>query len=365
MREFLYNLATDKTEGFFAGILKVSLFALSLIYGLIIRTLIWFYALNQRKLSCKVISVGNITLGGTGKTVLVEYIARFLKGQGCRVAILSRGYKRKLTTYDLPLTAYDKMGDEPCMLQSKLQDVPVIVDKNRIRGAKNAINNHSADTVILDDGFQQWRIKKDLNIAVIDATNPFGNQELLPRGILREPLSSLKRADLFVLTKADFNPDTQGIADFLTQLNPQAQIIEAVHQPISLYPLGSNDKALSIDGLKNKNVTLFSGIGDPDSFENLITKLGANISLSFRFPDHHNYSQANLENIIQESRKRNINTIITTEKDAVRIVNLRLTLPAGRQATYDLQLILALRIELKITKNEEGLRSRLLKLYSF
>jgi tetraacyldisaccharide 4'-kinase len=365
MREFLYNLATDKSGGFFPGILKIFLFLLSLIYGLIIRTLTWFYSFRLRRLDCKVISVGNITLGGTGKTVLVEYIARFLKGQGCRVAILSRGYKRKLITYDLPclpagrpLTAYDKLGDEPCMLQSKLQDVPVIVDKNRIRGAKNAINNHSVDTVILDDGFQQWRIKKDLNIAVIDATNPFGNQELLPRGILREPLSSLKRADLFVLTKADFNPDTQGIADFLTQLNPQAQIIEAVHQPISLYPLGSNDKALSIDGLKNKNVTLFSGIGDPDSFENLITKLGANISLSFRFPDHHNYSQANLENIIQESRKRNINTIITTEKDAVRIVNLRLT-------TYDLQLILALRIELKITKNEEGLHSRLLKLYSF
>ena len=169
MREFLYNLATDKTRGFFAGVLKLFLFVLSLVYGLFIRLLSWFRGLNPERLACKVISVGNITLGGTGKTVLVEYIARYLKCQGNKVAILSRGYKRissrPNTQYPIPNpavggsasggTQYLTMGDEPYMLSQKLGGIPIIVDADRIRGIKIAASSYQADTVILDDGFQQ------------------------------------------------------------------------------------------------------------------------------------------------------------------------------------------------------------------
>ena len=357
MREFLYNLATDKSRGFLAGALKVFLFILSLIYGKIIRVLVWFYSLKPHRLNCKVISVGNITLGGTGKTVLVEYIARFLKSRGIRAAILTRGYKRKLTAYSLQPTAVDNMGDEPYMLQSKLTDLPVIVDADRVHGAKKAIRDYAVDTVILDDGFQQWKIKKDLDIVAIDSTDPFGNQKILPRGVLREPLSSLKRAGIFILTKTNLNPNVEDVEEFLQEINPQALIVESAHHPVSLRRLDNHAEILGLDILKGKTVALFCGIGDPDSFEGIVAGLGANIGLSFKFSDHHDYSEKDLQNIIQEARKKSIDTFVTTEKDAARINKSQITNHKSQ--------ILVLCIKLKITRNEEGLHARLLKLYNF
>ena len=165
---FLYNLATDRSKGFPAGILKIILFILSLIYGLAVTAVMFFCWFRQYRATCKVISVGNITLGGTGKTPLVEFLARRLRDKGRRVAIVTRGYKR----------CGQGPADEPAMLQQKLGDIPVIIDANRRRAIKLAINK-ACDTVILDDGFQQWKIKKDLEIVAIDSTNPFGN--LIPQ----------------------------------------------------------------------------------------------------------------------------------------------------------------------------------------
>ena len=346
MRKYLYNLATDKYNGFIARIIKSFLLILSLIYGLIVKILILFYRLFPSRINCKVISVGNITLGGTGKTSLVEYIAKYLKEKGHKVAILTRGYKRKINT----------MGDEPSMLAMNLKDVVVTVDTNRIMAAKKAIKDYSIDSVILDDGFQQWKIKKGLEIVTIDATNPFGNRYLLPRGILREPLSSLRRADIFVLTKTNLNPDIIDLKYFLEQINPKAIIFTAEHRPIGFYEINQNNVLLDRNTLKGKTVTLISGIGDPDSFENLIVSMGINIGLSFRFPDHYNYTQKDLAKISTASREKNIDTIVTTEKDAVRLYNLQLK-------TYNLQLLI-LRIELVITKDEEKFQHRLLSLYS-
>ncbi|MCU0651550.1 MAG: tetraacyldisaccharide 4'-kinase [Candidatus Omnitrophica bacterium] len=357
MREFLYNLATDKSQGFLAEAAKMGLFFLSLIYGLIVRVLAVFYGLKPYSAGCKVISVGNITLGGTGKTVLVEHIARFLKGQGRAIAILSRGYKRNLKTYDLKLTAFENMGDEPCMLQSKLTGIPIIVDADRMQGAKKAVRDYAVDTVILDDGFQQWKIKKDLDIVTIDATDPFGNQQVLPRGILREPLSSLKRAGIFVLTKTNLNPNIEDIVEFLQEINPQALIVESAHQPRCIFKLGNREEVFDLSLLKGKTIALFCGIGDPDSFENLSLGLGARIGLSKQFSDHHNYSRQDLENIIRQAEEEGIDTIVTTEKDAVRL---------NGQGFEGLKIqILVLHIELKITKNEEGLYTRLRQLYNF
>ena len=388
---FLYHkIATDEYKGLIFAPFKAFLFILSVIYGFIIKILIAFYRIKPYRLDCKVISVGNLTLGGTGKTSLVEFIAKYLKQRGYKVAILTRGYKRKITSNDSRTTSHETMGDEPYMLFKRLGDIPVIIDADRIRAAKQAIRDYAVDMVILDDGFQQWRIKKDLEILTIDATNPFGNRQLIPRGILREPLSSLKRADVFILTKTNImpnvvnqavslrhpeatlqrdttfgNPDIQKIKDFLNSINPRVAIIESVHKPVGFYRIDKNDELLNTDILRGKTVTLVSGIAEPGSFESLITSLDINIGLSFRFPDHHRYLESDLEKIIKESKNKNINTVITTEKDAVRLSPYLLptTYLPCRQAGYLLD-FLVLRIELKMVKNEQEFLNRLLRLYN-
>lgn len=356
MRDYLYNLATDKYKGLVPAIIKIFLSILSLIYGLMVKFLYLFYCIRPYRLNCKVISVGNITLGGTGKTLLVNFIARYLKQQGHKVAILSRGYKKKATNFKLQTLRWEVMGDEPFMLKMNLKDVPVIVDANRIQAGNHAIREYGVDTVILDDGFQQWTIKKDLEIVTIDATRPFGNRHLLPRGILRESLSSLRRADVFVLTKTNLNPDVQDIKDFLSSLNLKATIFESIHKSIGFYRIDNTQELLSPDIFKGKTVTLFSGIGSPDSFENLIISLGMNIGLSFRFLDHHYYTQQDLDRIIKESQIKNIDTVITTEKDAVRLDT--------KSFVQSPLSIFVLCIELKIVKNEQEFHNRLLRLYS-
>ncbi len=356
MRSCLYNLATDKYRGVIPSLLKVFLYVLSLAYGLIVRLLMFAYRINPYRAHCRVISVGNITLGGTGKTPLVEYIAGYLKHKGHKVAIVTRGYKRKIMSYELRVMSYENMGDEPYMLQEKLKDVPLIVDADRARGIGRAVSEYSVDTVILDDGFQQWRIKKDLDIVTIDAGNPFGNRKMLPRGILRQPVSTLKQADVFVLTKTNINPEVQNIKDVLRRLNPSAAVVQSKHQPMGFYELGKSEELLNIDILKGKAITLVSAIARPDSFENLIKSLDINIGLCFKFPDHHNYTQQDLDGIIKNSKKKNIDTIITTEKDAVKLSQLPIT-------DYRLP-IFVLRIELQITENEEKFLDRLSKLYS-
>lgn len=350
LRNYFYSLATDKTNDFIADVIKFFLFILSLFYGLGVRILIFSRSIRAHRLNCKVLSVGNITLGGTGKTPLVELIARHLKESGRKVAILSRGYKRKFTGYGLRLTGYEEMGDEPSMLQKNLGDVPVIVDADRVRGADKAIRDYRADTLILDDGLQQWKIKKDLEIVAIDAVNPLGNRHLLPRGILREPLSSLKRASIFVLTKTDLSPQTQTIKDFLSSINPQAQIVESVHRPMGFYLMHQPDKLLAIEALKGKTATLFCGIADPESFSETVVGLGINVGLFLRFPDHYAYRKKDLEDIVKKSKAKDVDAVITTEKDLARI-------PPGsfsREINF-----FVLRIALQITSNEKEFIDRI------
>jgi len=338
------------------------LFALSLIYGFLVRALSLIYGIRPHKLRCKVISVGNITLGGTGKTSLVELIAGYLSGQNHKVAILSRGYGRKMQNACLrqagktSMQNYEDIGDEPWMLKNNLKDIPVLVDSNRLRSANLAICGYAADTVILDDGLQQWRLKKDLEIVAIDAADPFGNGRLLPRGILRQPLSTLKKADVFVLTKADLAPDIKRIKNYLKGLNPPAEIFESVHKAAGFYKLGENQNLLDTGIFKGRTVAAFSGIGDPAYFENTLMRLGVNIGLSFRFPDHHAYSQNDMGRIIEGCGRKNIDTVITTQKDAARLNAQELSCQGAH--------IFVLRVKLAIIKDEEGLYCRLRKLYS-
>ncbi|MBM3245284.1 MAG: tetraacyldisaccharide 4'-kinase [Candidatus Omnitrophica bacterium] len=342
MRKYLYNLATDGKNGVVAGVCKFLLFLLSLVYGFIIRCLSAVQLANPKQLGMKIISVGNITLGGTGKTVLVEYLVRYLRQKNILTAVVSRGFKG---------------ADEPDMLRLKLKDTPVIVDKDRARGVQKAAADYRARAVIFDDGFQQWKIKKDLDIVMIDATNPFGNQHMLPRGILREPLSSLKRAGVFVLSKINLNPNIEDIEEFLLDINKDALIVESIHRPVDLAGLGNEDNRLSLGVLKDKSVSLFCGIGDPGSFEAIARESGAVVAAFFTFPDHHAYSQNDLEDVIRQSENKNVEFILTTEKDAARINNSKLKISSSK--------IFSLRIELEITKNEEGFHSRLLRSCGF
>ncbi|MBU0502800.1 MAG: tetraacyldisaccharide 4'-kinase [Candidatus Omnitrophota bacterium] len=356
MKRYLYNIIIGKHRGLVPGLIRFFLFILAIIYGLIIRILVVLNSLRQTSLGCRVISVGNITLGGTGKTCLVEFIARFFKSKGKKIAILTRGYKKlakgQAVNSQLIASSYATMGDEPYMLSKKL-NIPVIVGPDRTRSAKTACQVYKTGMVILDDGFQQWGIKKDLEIVVIDATDPFGNFHCLPRGMLREPISALKRADIFVITKVNLNPDIQDIKDFLARINSRAEIFESAHQPKGFYLFGNDDQLLGLDSIKDKNVVVFSGIGDPDSFEELIIRLEAKIGLSFKFSDHHNYTRQDLGNIINQAKRLGVSAIVTTEKDAVRLSGL------GIMDKCQGLSFLILAIELKIIKNEQTFCSRL------
>ena len=361
MREYLYRLATDREKGFAAGIIKFFLFILSLIYALLLKVIIFLRQHRCRVLEAKVFSIGNLTLGGTGKTILVEYISRYLKDRGHRVAVLTRGYKRRISrapcTQDKIKTdeLYQQMGDEPYMLSLKLGDIPIIVDADRVRGARRALKDSAVDTLVLDDGFQQWHIRKDLEIVTIDAQNPFGNRRIIPRGILREPLKNLSRADVFIITKTNFNPDTEGLKRFLKSLNSSALVFEAKHAPVSFFEFNRPQEPIDLDALRAKTVVLFCGIGDPDSFVNLISSLGINAGTCFIFPDHYHYTRQDIDKIIQAAKDKNIDTIVTTEKDMARVFGPC----SGPQALR----FLFLRIKLEIN-NEKEFHNRLLGVYS-
>jgi len=347
--EYLYNLVTGKIKGPLAGFLRGFLFALSLAYGLAAVILAFIYRIRPQRLNARVISVGNITLGGTGKTTLVEYLSVKLISAGKRIAVLSRGYKRDAAEEGLAA-----MGDEPAMLQEKLPQCHVIVAKDRVKAGAKAIRDYKVDTLIFDDGMQQWRIFKDLEIVTIDATSPFGNYRMLPAGFLREPLAALKRADIFVLTQVSSDQDTGGLCAKLKQINPLALVVESRHEPVSFSNTHNPDEVLSLSFFRGRHAAVFSGIGNPQGFEDCLCSLGINIGMPIRFDDHHDYTQAELDGIVGEARKNKLEAVITTQKDAVKIARLE---NAGLP-------VFALDIKLKITKNEAEFDRRLLSLYS-
>jgi len=349
-REYLYNLVSGKIKGPLAALLRGLLFVFSLVYGRVVIILAGFYKMRQAHVNCRVISVGNITLGGTGKTAFVEYLAAKISLKGNKVAVLSRGYKR-----DAKLPGAEGMGDEPAMLQKKLPRIPVVVDKDRLKAASRAIRDYAVNTLILDDGMQQWRIFKDLEVVTIDARAPFGNFRLLPAGFLREPLSALSRADVFVLTQVDPGQDTSVIRDRLRKLNPRALLVESRHMPEGFSNFSKPDEILSADSFKGKAALVFSGIGNPQAFENTVYSLGVNIAGTLRFADHHDYAQADLDGIVARAKEINSSVIITTDKDAVKISRLKINHPG----------IFSLHVKLGITKNEAEFDRRLFKLYSF
>ena len=301
----------------------------------------------------KCISVGNITTGGTGKTPAVEYLAKILTQKGKKVAILSRGYRRKstgtLTVSDghQIYADYEQSGDEPQLLARNLAGVPVIVESDRFKGGMFIWETFKPEIIILDDAFQHRRIERDLNIVLVDCTSGLQQDSLLPAGTLREPLSALKRSDIILLTRVDQADQIISIRNIIKKYT-NALICETIHQPVSLKELNSNSE-YSVDLIRNKKVALFSGIGNPGAFRSTIMKLEADIVSESTFFDHHNYSQSELQEIYEKASINNADWIITTEKDAVKLSKTKMI-------DYSIYYV---KIQLQFLKNESELRKRL------
>jgi len=360
MKQYLYRLATDREKGIIAGIFKAFLFFISLLYGLIMCLCRRISLSGRYRPPCKVISIGNITWGGTGKTSLVKWILGFLQESGKKTAVLLRGYGRRdrgrpfLVQGSPQRFGIEAIGDEAYMLAEEFPGIPILIDRSRKRASNKAYSELGVDTVILDDGFQHWRLHRDIDIVLINANNPFGNGHLIPRGILREPPSSLRRSDVILLTKTDLRNEDK-LINRIKNINPYALIVYAKYIPQYFYNPTDREKKIELDLIRDKPVCVFSGIGDPESFEKTIADCGAHIDLRFRFPDHHYYSEKEIKEVREKCQRVGINTVITSQKDAVRIKKYELF--------EDLN-ILVLKAELTITENKDAFIQRLLSLYT-
>ena len=339
---FVLEVIFEQRRGQRAAFLRAALFALSKFFQVAVKTRRFLYnvrILRDTTLGVQVIAIGNLTVGGTGKTPVVEKFARELRDQGRTVAILSRGYRSKppplakrlidkfffrqdrtppriVSDGRSLLLDSDTAGDEPYMLASNLKDVVVLVDKDRVKSGRYAIEKFGCDTLLLDDGFQYWKLRgRRMDVVLIDYQQPFGNEQLLPRGTLREPPAHLARASTIFITKSDGN--TEALRRRIAQFNPNAGIIECVHHPLYFEDVFTGER-YNLELLKQKKIASLSGIAQPESFERSLVKLGGELVYSKRFADHHRFSQQEVLNVINRSKKRQAHAIITTQKDAVR-----------------------------------------------
>lgn len=268
------------------------------------------FVTKPKKVPPFVISIGNLTTGGCGKTEMVLKIAKMLKKR--RVCILSRGYKGKYEHKGIVIRSdmkVEDVGDEPLMLSKRIS-VPILVGKNRVKNAMFAYKNFGVDTIILDDGFQHFALFRNLDILLINGNNPFGNYYLLPYGILREPLSSMKRADIIVITKTS----NVNVIDLIRKFNKTSPIFEAYYKPDGFIDENGNSYPLSY--VSGKRVLAICGIQDPGSFKKIVEDLGCNVSLLV-FPDHHFYSTSDIENIKEKAKGYDV--IVSTMKDKERL----------------------------------------------
>jgi len=346
LEQFAVDVILERTWGFRAWAFRQFLWLLSGVYRLVVRWRLWWFETRLGSvyaLGCLVISVGNLTVGGTGKTPVVELFARELTRRGRKVAVLSRGYKsqpppfpqqlldrfRPLELRHPPRVVSDgrsllldseMAGDEPFMLASNLKDVLVLVDKDRVKSGLHAIRKFGCDTLLLDDGLQFLRLKERLDIVLVDSESPFANRHLLPRGLLREPPEQLRRAHIIFITKCDGRDLTELRAE-LRRYNKHAEFVECAHKPLHLEEIFTHEVA-PLSFLKELRVGTISGIAKPESFEDGLRKLGVELIYSRRFADHHRFSEGEIAKMFERSKARGARAVITTEKDSVRFPRL-------------------------------------------
>lgn len=345
--QFVIEVILGNRFGKRAAILRGVLWMLSGLFRGLVQLRLKLYrkrVLRDRALGCLVISIGNLTVGGTGKTPVVEKFARALQSGGRRVAILSRGYKSKkppllkrfinrlgpkqefvprIVSDGHSLLLDSRLaGDEPYMLANNLRDVIVLVDRDRVKSGIYAIEKMGCDTLLLDDGLQYVRLKHRLDVVLVDSQAPFGNEYMLPRGTLREPPRNLRRASFIFVTKCVPGADNSALIERIRRYNRTAQIVECTHSPRYLENVFTGERQ-PLAYLSGRYVGAISAIAQPESFEGGLRKLGAKIELTRHFADHHRFSEKDIAGFIRRCVNRDLDAIITTEKDCVRFPKLK------------------------------------------
>lgn len=329
----------NTSENFLSGLLQ----ALSPFYYAGLNIHKGLYNTNIKKiytLSKPVICVGNLTLGGSGKTPIVEKLTNIFLHHGIKPAILSRGYKRKITDEEIMIVSdgnnilknADEAGDEPVQLAFNCPKVPIIVSNNRFAAGMTAVNNFNSEAFILDDGYQHWALKKDYNILCISASENFIKSKLLPAGTRREPFSALKRSDIIILTNASPTQNPEKLAAFIKKFDSTKRLILTEHSIKSIIPISSLVKTspkasyeeYTIDKFESKRLFVFCGIANNNNFFNSLYKLNLNIISKGGFDDHHKYTVKDIEMIIHKAKETKADAIITTQKDAVKLYSFPL-----------------------------------------
>ena len=367
IEQLAFDVIMERRGGKRAALLRAILYQASRLYRKIVEARLFLYRshlLRQHLLGCPVISIGNLTMGGTGKTPIVEKLARELTERGRHVAILSRGYKsvpkpllkrllarlkqhqdffapRVVSEGGALLLDSRTAGDEPFMLAKNLKKVAVLVDRDRVKSGLYAIERLGSDLLLLDDGLQYLKLRHRFDLVLIDREAPFGNEFLIPRGTLREPPEHLRRATHIIITKCN-GSDLSLLHERIRKFNRTAEIIECAHRPVELCNMISG-KTLPLSHLKDLKIGVLSGIASPESFEQGLRKLDADLAFTQSYTDHHRYSRREIERFLSRCRRRGLTLALTTEKDAVRIPRLsNMEVP-----------IYYLRIEIEILKGKE------------
>ncbi len=370
IEQYFLDLLKEKRHRPVDTMITGLLFLASRVYRNLVQLRLWMYenrVIRNRAIGCLVVSIGNLTCGGTGKTPVVEIFAKTLSRKGRKVAILSRGYRsrdrslwdkirKKFSSRKMevpPRVVSDgknlllnsmTAGDEPYMLASNLKDVCVLVDKDRVKSGLYAIDEFQADTLVLDDGFQYLNLMSHINILLVDSTSPFDNHHVLPRGLMREPIKNISRADYIFLTKSDGSPRLRHLKAFIRKHNRRAEIIECCHRPQYLEDVFERGTRFPLSDLKGRKVASLSAIANPASFNGFLTQHGADLVFKRHYADHHRYRQQEMIDFVNDAKAAGAELILTTEKDAVRMPRLdRRDIP-----------ILFLRIEIDILSGQEN-----------
>lgn len=360
MRQYFANILKGKTRLNPVHPIFILLHILSLPYLLIVKARISLYktgVFKTNRLKCPVISVGNLTLGGTGKTPVVEYIARVFMDKGFKPVVLTRGYGRSpkfsiaiVSNGENILLKQEEAGDEPYLLARNNPSLPVIVGKNRYQAGKTAIKNFNPNVIILDDGFQHLSIDRDLNIVLLNSICPLGNGYIFPAGFLREPVSSLKRADIILYTHSDESTDNDCENLLLKEDVPKFRTTHAFEKIVCM----KDKKVISPEELNKKKVVAFCGIGESDSFKNKIELYGAEVIYYKFYPDHYVYRLSDLQFIHGTAEKLKADLILTTQKDGVKIKDMASAFP----------LIWTVRMKIKFVEGEDKFQEVLLSCIS-
>lgn len=306
------ELVSGRRRGASAAVLRTFLRGLEVPYSLAVRWRNRGFDRGRRtieRVPVPVVSVGNLTLGGTGKTPLVEWLARWFRARGVRVTLISRGYGAE----------EGARNDEALELEQRLPDVPHVQNRDRVAAARMAIEEFECQLIVLDDAFQHRRIARDLDIVLLDALEPFGFGHVFPRGTLREPLAGLKRADVVALSRADILTASQRaeIERVVRRYAPRVLWLEVTHAPRRLVAAGGEEQPL--ESLRGARVAAFCGIGNPAGFRHTLAGLGAEIVDFREFPDHHAYDRENVAELSAWADSLDIAAVVCTAKDLVKL----------------------------------------------